>query len=146
MTAAKETAPELERRLAASEALTREVSREEWPRFFEMFSRQHQAWLVTVELFGPEIGAQVEITNRPLGGITAELHPGREDAITLFFGTIPSDLTHIVSRPTRVWLKQTASGVDEALEIECAAGPTTLLRFRSPMPLEMVDDVLVWGP
>lgn len=145
MNAAKETAPELERQLAVSEALTREVPREEWPAFFDMFSRQHQAWLVTVELFGPEIGAQVEVRDRPLGGITAELRQGREDSIALFFGTIPSDLTHTVTRPTRVWLKQTVSGANEALEIECASGPTTLLRFRSPLLLEMVDDVLVWG-
>ncbi|HSA92012.1 MAG TPA: DUF5335 family protein [Terriglobales bacterium] len=128
-----------------SETLTREVPRQEWPAFFQMFSRQHQAWLVTVELFGREIGAQVEVQDRPLGGITAELRRDRGDSIVLSFGTIPSDLTHIVRRPTRVWLKQTISGADQALEIECESGPTTLVRFRSPMLLETVDDFLAWG-
>ncbi len=145
MNAVKDTAPEPARQPAVSEELTREVPRGEWPVFFDMFSRQHQAWLVTVELIGPEIGAQIEVRNRPLGGITAELRPGHEDSISLCFGTIPSELTHIITHPTRVWLKQTISGADEALEIECDGGPTTLLRFRSPMLLEMVDDFLVWG-
>jgi hypothetical protein len=145
MNAAKETPPEPGCRSTGPEALTREVPREEWPPFFEMFSRQHQAWLVTVELFGREIGAQVEVQDRPLGGITAELRRDRDDSIVLSFGTIPSDLTHIVRRPTRVWLKQTISGADQALEIECESGPTTLLRFRSPMLLEMVDGFLPWG-
>ena len=38
----------------------REVPRGEWAEFPDGFSRQHESWLVTVEVFGEEVGAQVE--------------------------------------------------------------------------------------
>ncbi|HXE91682.1 MAG TPA: DUF5335 family protein [Terriglobales bacterium] len=145
MDVTRETAPEPGRQRNGQQIVTREVPRREWPAFFDMFGRQHQSWLVTVELFGPEIGAQVEVRDRPLGGITAELGHGRDDSIVLFLGAMPSELTHIVNRPTHVWLKQTTAGVDQAVAIERDGGPTTLLRLRSPMLLEMVDDFVVWG-
>ncbi|OLE50804.1 MAG: hypothetical protein AUG51_26320 [Acidobacteria bacterium 13_1_20CM_3_53_8] len=51
----------------------REIPREEWAEFLDIFSRQHEGWLVTVEVLSEEIGAQVEAEGKPLEGITAEL-------------------------------------------------------------------------
>lgn len=36
---------------------TQEIPRQEWNNFFDSFSRQHEGWLATLEIFGPEIGA-----------------------------------------------------------------------------------------
>ena len=36
---------------------TREIPRDEWNAFFEMFSKQHEGWLVTVEVLGRDIGS-----------------------------------------------------------------------------------------
>ena len=61
----------------------REIPREEWTGFMDSFSRQHEGWLVTVEVLGREIGAQVEAEGKPLEGITAELKDGSEDLIVV---------------------------------------------------------------
>ena len=42
------------------ELLTKEIARDEWTAFFDTFSYRHQGWLVTIEVFGSDIGAQVE--------------------------------------------------------------------------------------
>ncbi|MGH9601842.1 MAG: DUF5335 family protein [Terriglobales bacterium] len=129
----------------AAKGKTRQIPRAEWRTFFDSFSRQHEGWLASLELLAPDLGALTEVYNRPLAGITAELHRSGRDSITIIFGRIPSELTHIVSEPTRVWLKQTAEGADDALEIESAQGPTALLRFRSPRLSEEVDGMIAWG-
>jgi hypothetical protein len=118
---------------------TLEVQRDEWVAFFEGFSRRHQGWLATVEVFGSDIGAQVEARELPLEGITAELKQEGADNISIFLGKTPDEhVTHATLAPIRVRLKQTEAGADEALEIESAT-ETMILRFRSAMPPEMVD-------
>lgn len=52
-------------------------------------------------------------------------------------------VTHAVIEPIRVWLEQTSEGAAAALEIESADEVKTLLRFRSPMPADMVDGVVL---
>ena len=52
---------------------TQEIPRDEWREFFDGFSRRHEGWLVTVEVLGSDIGAQVEAYELPLVGVTAEV-------------------------------------------------------------------------
>ena len=86
----------------------REIPRGEWVKYLDGFSRRHEGWLVTVEVLGAEIGAQVEAQELPLEGITAELKAGGEDA--------RNDLE----------LRLTASG---RAELARAARPLCPLRF-----------------
>jgi hypothetical protein len=121
---------------------TQEIARDEWATFFDSFSHRHQGWLVTVEVFSSEIGAQVEARELPLQGITAELKRDGEDMISIIVGDTPQQhVTNTIAGPTRVILKRTDEGADEAIEIESAAR-TTLVRFRSAVPTEMVDGIL----
>ena len=111
---------------------TREIERAEWREFFDNFSRQHQAWLVTIEMLAPDMGDQVEVRQLPLEGIVVESGDGNETQIEIIIGEKPdSHVSHTTTSPKRVWLKQTDEGVDEALEIE-SEGQTVLLRFRPP--------------
>jgi hypothetical protein len=118
---------------------TEEIPRKEWATFFDGFSQRHQGWLVTVEVLGPDIGDQVEARELPLEGITAELSDSGEDEVEIFVGTNPdSHVSHKITAPEHVYLKQTEQGADEALEItskEMAA----IIRFRSAVPPELVD-------
>jgi hypothetical protein len=126
---------------------TREISRSEWPEFFDSFSRQHEGWLVTLEILGSEIGAQVEERELAFEGIVAEWNEVQGDEIAIMIGAKPDDhITHSISRPTQVSLEQTDEGADAALAIKAADGTTALLRFRSPMLPEMVDAVMVQRP
>jgi hypothetical protein len=121
----------------------REILRDEWAEFLDGFSRQHEGWLVTVEVLGEEIGAQVEAQELPLEGITAELKSGGEDVITIILaGDSRERVTHNILGPTHVRIEQTESGADMTLQIESSNGVTTLVRFRSAMLPEMVDGLV----
>lgn len=123
---------------------TREIPRGEWVAFLDSFSRQHDGWLVTVEVLGLEIGAQVESREQPLRGITADLKDDGEDMISIFVGGKPDDhITHIIHAVTHIRLKETEQGAHEALHFEPKRGAATLLRFRSPMLSELVDGIVL---
>ncbi|MEW6736844.1 MAG: DUF5335 family protein [Acidobacteriota bacterium] len=112
--------------------LTREIPRNEWPAFFDDFSRNYQGWTVTVEILNPNIGAQVEAHELPLEGITVDLKEDGKDEISIIIGEAPEDhVTHNILVPIHVWVEQTDKGDVEALQIESESGITMLLRFCS---------------
>jgi hypothetical protein len=109
--------------------LTKAIARDEWTAFFETFSNRHQGWLVTIEVFGSDIGAQVEARDLPLQGITAESNRSNGELISIIVGDTPDNhVTHTIAAPTHVALKRTEQGADEAIEIE-SEDRATLLRF-----------------
>jgi hypothetical protein len=121
---------------------TKEIPRNEWQKFFEIFSLQHEGWLVTLEILGSEIGAQVEEHGLAFEGIVNEGYEAQGNEILMMFGAKPDDhITHSISNPTTVSLEQTDEGADAALAIKSADGVTALLRFRSAVLPEMVDAV-----
>ena len=111
---------------------TQAIPRNEWKTFLDTFSRQHEGWLATVEVLGPDIGAQEEVHNLPLEGISASAKDDEPETIAISLGKTSEDhVTHTVTEPTRVWLEQTEQGANAALEIESADNVKTLLRFHS---------------
>src|SRR6266550_677611 len=123
---------------------TQEIPRREWTRFFDSFSRQHEGWLATLEIFGPEIGAQEEARELPLEGISIASGTSEPETIAISIGKSPADhLSHTIVKPAHVWLEQTDEGANAALEIESQDETKTLLRFRSPVSPEFVDGVVL---
>ncbi len=123
---------------------TQEIPRQEWNKFFDSFSRQHQGWLATLEIFGAEIGAQQEAHELPLEGVSIASGTNEPEAIAISIGKSPENhLSHTIVKPARVWLEQTDEGANAALEIESEDETKTLLRFRSPVPPEFVDGVVL---
>jgi hypothetical protein len=123
---------------------TQEIPRAEWRTFLNTFSQQHEGWLATLEVFATDIGAQQEARDLPLEGITTTTTTNELQAIAISLGKIPEDhVTHTISGPTRIWVEQTSEGANAALEIESADDVKTLLRFRSALPAEMVDGVVL---
>jgi hypothetical protein len=121
----------------------REIPRGEWAEFLDSFSRQHEGWLVTVEVLSTSIGAQVEAQELPLEGITAELKGGDEGMITIILGSGSRErVTHNITGPIHVRIEQTEEGADMALQIESSDGVTTLVRLRSAILPEMVDGIV----
>lgn len=122
---------------------TQEIPRTEWNNFFDGFSRQHEGWLATLEVFAPEIGAQEEAHELPLEGISIASADESPSEIAISLGKAAEDhVTHTITRPEHVWLEQTPGGANAALEIESENQTKTLLRFRSSLPPEMVDGVV----
>jgi hypothetical protein len=122
---------------------TQEIPRDEWPSFFDRFTQQHEGWLASLEVFAPEIGAQQEARDLPLEGISTTAKGSQSQTIAISLGKSAEDhITHTIAEPTRLWLEQTSQLANAALEIESADEVKTLLRFRSPLPAEMVDGVV----
>ena len=122
---------------------TQEIPRDEWTTFLDTFSRQHEGWLATVEILGPDIGAQQEVLNLPLEGISASKDSVPQTIIISLGNDAEDHVTHTITNPNRIWLEQTSQGANAALEIESADEVKTLLRFRSALPADMVDGVVL---
>jgi hypothetical protein len=115
---------------------TIDVPIEEWPDFLETFSRQHRAWLTTIE---PPIGGLGE--PRPLGAVRPARDGRRISAIEVSFaGDSGADILRI-ENPMSVRFRQTAAGADRALEIVDDEGFCTRLGFRAIAKPEILDGV-----
>ena len=122
---------------------TREIPRSEWRSFFEVFSRQHEGWLATLEVFGQEVHAQQKPGESPFERISLTSVVGESEAIAINLGKSPEDhVKHTVIEPTHVWLAQTPEGANAGLEIESADETTTVIRFRSAVLPEFVDGIV----
>jgi hypothetical protein len=112
---------------------TRLIPRAEWFTFFEGFTKQHSGWPATVWVLNPRIGAQVEARDLPFDGIVADR---LATSISIYLGGMPGkNVEHPVSAPISVWLEMTDEGEVAALGINSSEGTTTLLEFRSPVPV-----------
>ena len=117
-----------------SATTTKEIPRDEWPSFLDVFSKSRQEWLVTVEVFDTEIGNQVEAERMKLKGITFEHKGAGAPAILIMLGKQSGDhVTHQILNPSAVRLERSEleSGTYEALQITCDDGPMTLVRFHA---------------
>lgn len=118
---------------------TKEIKRNEWPAFFDSFSNRHQSWIVNVEIFGPEIGDQIEERQLALQGITAELDGQEGDTVLVMAGAKADDhITHSIARAAQVNVEQTDEGAERSVAIVAEDGTTTLLRFTSPPSPEII--------
>jgi len=121
---------------------TVEIPRDAWPQALDQFSVIHEDWLISVDVLAPAIGAQPEVHDLPLVGLVAEPRDG--GGIITISAARPGvgQITHTIHSPTRVWIERTDEGADAALQIESAAGTTTIVRIRTPALPETVDGVM----
>jgi len=105
----------------------KDITRDDWARFFESFTMQHDQWLVSVD---------GEREAMPLEGIVA-----RDGLIVVHLGRDISHHRRITIDAARVLVQQSGV-VDEGVVIESADGHVTRLQFRSPMPPELVDGIV----
>ncbi len=117
-----------------------EIPRGEWLSFLDSFSRQHEGWLVTLEVPQGQGRGGVEAENLKLEGLTPE-HSEGHDRISIALGQQPDDhLTHFVSDPIRLLFQETSGGGQAGLRIEAADGSVTVVRFRGPARPDTLDE------
>jgi hypothetical protein len=115
---------------------TRDIPREQWIRFFDDFSKNHEGWIVSLEVLGADIGDQKEANNLPLVGISADVK-ARENRVEIIIGGRPDvDVTRFIERPKHIWVKEPRVPGDEAMEIESEDGIKTILNFHRIRPEE----------
>jgi hypothetical protein len=123
--------PESPKEANVNQTQTREIPRTEWNDFFSRFSDQHDDEPVEVQMMGADIGAQIEGRELRLRGISPAQNV-RESDLALELDSIDGKhVTHMIPKPTHVWLQQALDKTDEALEIESADGTKTLVRFST---------------
>ena len=117
----------------------REIAREEWQEFFDLFNGEHEGWLVGVDRFDEFLDESVETRHRD--GALRGLQSG-EHAVALAVDDRSSGHleTESVQNPQRIVLEQSEDDIDTALKIE-GAQSCIILRFRNPVPVEMADGI-----
>jgi len=121
---------------------TREIERSNWNEEFNRLNREHLGWVINIEIIGEEIGAQVESQRVPFSGISADIKDN-ENRIEISVGTSAElHTTHSIADPARVYLKQSDSGEDEAIEIEATDNTKTIIRFRASSQANSANSLL----
>lgn len=111
---------------------TTEIARYDWSSFLDSLTRLHVDEPVRIEVLRPDIGAQLEVNDLPLDGITAEMK-GPIASITIAAGSDPDGhISHVISDPVSVRLARGSTDDDEALEIVDADRTVTLVFFDGP--------------
>lgn len=117
---------------------TQEIPRHEWRPFLEAFSVRNRHRLATVRVLRDQLGAQVEVRDRPFQALFFE---ARDDAMTMVMGAdADAPMEHPVRVPQRLWLEFGETGTEAALQIESGDGTRTILEFRPAPRTEAARD------
>jgi hypothetical protein len=120
----------------------REIPMTQWPEFLQQFSREHRAWLATVDRVGADSRGRVEVIERPLGSVIPHMDARRVARIEIRFqeDSHPREAIRI-DAPTSIRVDEMTNGVARGLEIVDKDGECTRLRFRAaPLP-ETLDGI-----
>jgi hypothetical protein len=120
----------------------REIPTAQWLEFLDRFSREHRAWLATVDRVRPDASAHTEETERPLAFVRPQVTARGIVRIEIRFHEDSHAREPIqIDAPASLRVDETADGVARSLEIVDEAGECTRIRFRAaPLP-EMLDGI-----
>jgi hypothetical protein len=111
--------------------LTYSIPPERWRAALDELSVSRRTWPVSVEIVSADLGAQPEVLELPLEGISvseAGAHPAIAISMT---GPTPEHVTHMVENVSALRI-QREGAIDRAVEIVGADGTHTILRFSPP--------------
>ncbi len=107
---------------------TREIPKNEWRSYFDDLSRlPSPPPVVSVEVDGAEIGAQIEAEHRTLTGIS---YDNRDDVLVIGLGDNNGreQAEHLVSQPQQIYV---AEGDQRTIDVKDSDGVQTLIRIES---------------
>lgn len=114
---------------------TRHVLAADWRQTLDDLSRTYDGMLVSLEIVGGDVGAEEEVRDQPLRGITFD-----PTGVTVQIAkTGGIHLDHHVAQPRTLRIVETNEGAVMAVEIEAAGGMHSLVRFRSPLRPDVLD-------
>jgi hypothetical protein len=114
---------------------TKQIAAVDWRRTLDALSRSYDGALVSLEIVGGEVGAEQEICDQPLRGITSD----RSGLTVQIERSGRVHLNHHVAHPEAVRIVETDDGAVMAVEIEDMDGMHSFLWFRSPMRAALLD-------
>lgn len=114
---------------------TRQIPEKEWRSTFDSLSQSYAGSLVSIEIAGGDVGAEEQMRNQPLRGITSDrggVSVIVEQKNGLHFG-------HRIAEPEIVRLVETSDGSVMAVEVEDIDGTCSFIRFRPAVDRESLD-------
>jgi len=119
-----------------------EIERDHWREFLDQFSRDHRAWLATVERIDALGQAHLEVADEPLRSVSTDISHERVGAIGIEFqGDARSRAPMVrVLLPQRVRVDED-DGEVRSLEIADVNNIWTRIHFRVPAPPAMLDGI-----
>jgi hypothetical protein len=118
---------------------TEEIPRDAWTGTFNAFTAMHEGWLVSLEVLNAGIGAQMEIENLPLVGVTAGTIDGDPEVTISAGNAADRHISHTIRGARHVYIERTDQGADAAVQIESDDETRTILRLRVARLPETVD-------
>jgi len=113
----------------------KDIQKDEWPTFFDAFTREHIGWTITLELIGTEIGAQIQDRELVFEGIVTE----RQEIMIMAGERADDHVSHRIAKAVEVSVDEDHDSSSSMIMIKAADGITTLLRLRAPAFLEVVE-------
>ncbi len=113
---------------------THTISPPQWKSTFDSLSRIYDGATASLEILMPELGAQYEIENQPLRGISYD-----RSGIELHFATRDGKhLVHRIADPKLVQIEENEDGLLAALDIESGDSLRSVLHFSAPKPSKLL--------
>ncbi|HEY3054470.1 MAG TPA: DUF5335 family protein [Thermoanaerobaculia bacterium] len=107
---------------------THTISPPQWKTTFDSLSRIYDGASASLEVLTPDLGAQYEIENQPLRGISYD-----KSGIELHFTTRDGQhLVHRIADPKQVQIEESDDGLVAAVGIESAGKLRSVLHFSAP--------------
>jgi hypothetical protein len=109
---------------------TREIPKPNWGHYLQALGNHKAYQPVRVHVESEELGAQPLAEGLPLVGISVEAKGSHADAIELTLGGPgQGDFTHMIDRPSHLWVEEDEAGEVRAIDIEDAQKVKTLIFF-----------------
>jgi hypothetical protein len=139
----------------------RDIPEAEWAAFLDGFSREHRAWLATVDRVRAGAPEHGEAFEQPLAAVVPQTADHRVERIEIRFQDVGT-FGHVgaafrrpeasseesrphepiqVDAPATVRVNETADGVARGLDIVARDGACTRLRFRAAPRMDMLDGI-----
>lgn len=130
--------------------MRQEIPREEWVRFCDQFTRQHQGWLVSIGRVATEklqgetrtVEGQGEIIESDV--TLEEIRAAHGDTgleIRVLGSLRPDRYEYSVANPVALHFLRSAEDEHLGLRVDDESGATTLIHFRSASNPELLDGV-----
>ena len=117
---------------------TRDLPKERWGDELNTFSRQHEGWIVRVDVSDADGTTHTQARDLPLIGVTCDAP--RSDRVAIIAGGRADDhVTHEIAGTVSIAVDETDAGAERGLRIRSADGSETRVEFRSPMRADEVD-------
>ena len=103
----------------------------QWKAFFDSFSHHLVGRQVEIEIVGLDLGDQIEVAWRPLGGLTYE---PRSDTLHVYVNGRDDHIDHAIVAPQEVWAELEDDALKSVVVMD-RDGHKQFVRFRDPLAL-----------